>query len=127
MSKLALTGMLTGVAAAWAGTTVCPFCGDGREAAAQPVITVTAQSDTVEAKLAIRGMTCGSCATTARIALERVPGVFYARVSYDSSSAVVAYDPARTSPEAFITRLKDMTGYEARLVDPPGERKPDRQ
>lgn len=83
-------------------------------------------TDTVRVKLAVRGMTCGGCATTARIALERVEGVHRAEVSYDSASAVVLYDAEKTSPERFIGRLREMTGYEARVVEepqPPGRRR----
>jgi copper chaperone CopZ len=75
-------------------------------------------ADTAEVKLAISGMTCGSCATTARIALQRVDGVYDAAVSYDSASAVVLYDPDRTSPDEFISHLEKMTGYKARLAEP---------
>ncbi len=74
--------------------------------------------DTARVELAISGMTCGSCATTARIALERVSGVYDAEVSYDSASAVVLYDPEETSPEEFIAYMRKMTGYEARVVEP---------
>lgn len=74
--------------------------------------------DTAQVRLAVSGMTCGSCATTARIALERAPGVYDAKVSYDSASAVVLYDPKRTSPERFIAHLEKMTGYKARVVEP---------
>lgn len=77
-----------------------------------------AAADTAKVKLAISGMTCGSCATTARITLERVDGVYDAEVSYDSASAVVLYDPEETSPEEFISYLEEMTGYEARLAEP---------
>ena len=78
-----------------------------------------ATADTAKVELAISGMTCGSCATTARIALERVDGVYDAEVSYDSASAVVLYDPEETSPEEFISYLEEMTGYEARVAEPP--------
>ncbi len=74
-------------------------------------------ADTAKVKLAISGMTCGSCATTARIVLKRVAGVYDAEVSYDSASAVVLYDPEETSPEEFISYLEEMTGYEARIAE----------
>jgi copper chaperone CopZ len=86
-----------------------PGLDDGRE---------SAPSDTARVELAISGMTCGSCATTARIALERAPGVYDAEVSYDSASAVVLYDPEKTSPEKFVAYLEKMTGYKARVVEP---------
>ena len=73
-------------------------------------------SDTATARIAITGMTCGTCATTARVALERVPGVYRAVVSYDSASAVVRYDPALTRPEVFMAELQRLTGYRATLV-----------
>lgn len=74
------------------------------------------RQDTAVSTLAIKGMACGSCATTARIALERSEGVFRAVVSYDSANATVWFDPARTAPARFIEQLKRMTGYEATLV-----------
>jgi len=74
-------------------------------------------SDTTRVKLAIEGMTCGSCATTARIVLRRVPGVLQAEVSYDEASAEVTYDASVTEPAEFIARLEKMTGYRARVTD----------
>lgn len=110
--------VLAAVAALLGTAPVCAVChtpGSGEPALAASVAVVAA--DTAVAKLAIEGMTCGSCATTARIALQRVPGVYKADVSYDSASAVVRYDPARTEPGAFIAKLKEMTGYEARITE----------
>ncbi len=83
-----------------------------------PVHGAAAAGDTAEVRLVITGMTCGSCATTARIALERAEGVYDARVSYDSASAVVRYDPEKTTPERFIAHVEEMTGYKARVVEP---------
>lgn len=80
---------------------------------------ILAISDTAVTKLAITGMTCGSCATTARLVLQRVPGVYHAAVTHDSSSAVITYDPTRTKPATFIAKLTEMTGYSARVAAPP--------
>jgi copper chaperone CopZ len=79
--------------------------------------------DTAKVELAVSGMTCGSCATTARIVLERVDGVYDAEVSYDSASAVVLYDPELTSPEQFIAYLEKMTDYRAEVVEAGGKAK----
>ncbi len=49
------------------------------------------------------------------MALERVPGVDSADVSYESGRAVVAYDATVTSPDEFIAELERMTGYVASL------------
>ena len=105
---------------------ICPLClnaSDGAvsvsRASVEATAPVEAESDTARARLAIKGMTCASCATTARIALERAEGVFRAEVSHDSASAVVIYDPARTSPPHFIATLKKLTGYDAAVVREP--------
>ena len=105
----------------------CPPCGQEVAAAGTGPSTearayiaggaAAARPDTARVRLAVGGMTCGSCATTARIALERVEGVYRADVSFDSASAVVLYDAARTTPDVFIARLEKLTGYRARPVD----------
>jgi copper chaperone CopZ len=110
--------LLLGVAGLFGATSVCAVCLPGVAADTRASV-VAAASDTATVKLAIKGMTCGSCATTARIALQSVEGVFKADVSYEAASAVVQYDPAKTSPEAFIAHLKKQTGYVATVVEAP--------
>lgn len=107
---------------------LCPLCltaasGDGpaQGPTVEAVASLNAESDTARARLAITGMTCASCATTARIALERAEGVYRAEVSHDSASAVVDYDPERTSPPQFIATLMKLTGYEAAVVREPAK------
>ncbi len=73
------------------------------------------RGDTATARFAVSGMTCGSCATTARVALRRLRGVHEAIVSYDSASAVVRYDPRQVSPGDIAAHLLRMTGYRATL------------
>lgn len=119
--------LLGGAAALFGAGAFCPPCGQGVAVAGMaptpearayvPGGATAIRPDTARARLAIEGMTCGSCATTARIALERVDGVYRADVSFDSASAVVLYDPAKTTPNVFITRLEKLTGYRARQVD----------
>ncbi len=53
------------------------------------------------------------CAAAARVVLERVPGVDSADVSYETGKAVVAFDPAVTSPDELIAELERMTGFGA--------------
>lgn len=109
-------------AAVVGGVALCPVCRVETADAAVPATAAApavAPADTAKAKLAIEGMTCGSCATTARIVLERVDGVLDATVSLDSASAVVLYDPARTTPEQFIAKLERMTGYRGTVVAEP--------
>lgn len=53
------------------------------------------------------------------MAVTRMPGVLDAYFSYEEGSGVVTYDPALTSPETFLPRLTDATGYGARVVAGP--------
>ena len=122
VSKLIALGT-AGLLGTGAICTVCVTQGSRiatASASARPVVAgavAELPSDTARVNLAIEGMTCGSCATTARIVLEKVPGVLDAEVSYDESAAVVLYDASEVSPPEFIARLEEMTGYEARVVE----------
>lgn len=80
--------------------------------AAAPVTT----ADTAKVRLAIKGMTCGSCARTAELALRRVEGVYRAQVSLETATGEVWYDAARTTPEQLIAKLGDLTGYRASVI-----------
>ncbi len=62
------------------------------------------------------------CAAAARVVLERVPGVESADVSFETGEAVVAFDPAVTSPDELIAELERMTGFGAVVAtaDVPG-------
>lgn len=116
------------VAALAGGGVLCPLCdsalaGAGETGLRTPAASAAALAaaaapvaDTAQVRFAVSGMTCGSCAMTARIALRRMEGVYRAEVSFDSATAVVWYDPVRTSPESVIAKLRDMTGYEARVL-----------
>lgn len=67
--------------------------------------------------LNITGMTCDSCATHVKDALEKVPGVLSALVSYPKGSAQLATDPG-TSPEALTAAVAGL-GYKATPADAP--------
>jgi len=60
-------------------------------------------------------MTCASCETTIRLALERTPGVRGAEVSYARGEAVVEYDPGTVTPEKLRDAING-TGYKAELA-----------
>ena len=66
-------------------------------------------------ELVIGGMTCDSCATHVRQALEKVPGVHAAQVSYPKGRArlTLAPDTSMTALVAAVTAL----GYRARVAD----------
>ncbi len=67
--------------------------------------------------LKITGMTCDSCAVHVKDALEKVPGVQSADVSYAKGSAQLAVE-AGTSPDALTAAVAGL-GYRATLADAP--------
>ena len=66
-------------------------------------------------EMKVDGMTCDSCATHVKAALEKVPGVRSAVVSYPTGTAQLATDPG-TSPEA-LTAAVAALGYRSALAD----------
>lgn len=67
--------------------------------------TAAAGSRTVT--LDVTKMDCAVCPITVRKALEKVPGVENAKVDFKSKRAIVAFDPAKTSPEALARATAD--------------------
>ncbi len=67
-------------------------------------------ADNRTATLAVDNMDCAVCPITVRKALEKVPGVESAAVDLKSKRAVVAYDPAKTTPEA-LTKATANAGF----------------
>src|SRR5947209_887064 len=101
-------------AALMGGAAVCPPCGGG-VANAKTQIPVAAQpvADTAIVRLHISGMTCGSCPTTARLALKKLTGVYSATVTLDDSLGVVRYDPRQVTPDQIAAYLTRLTGFGA--------------
>ena len=63
--------------------------------------------------LRIEGMHCGNCVKNVTRALERTDGVQPKRV--DIGTALVSYDPSRTSPDAVAAAVTD-AGYPAQAA-----------
>lgn len=85
--------------------------------------------DTATVRLHISKMTCGSCPTTARLALRRLPGVYSATVTLDDSLGVVRYDPRQVKPSEIAAHLTKLTGFGAivlpdtmKTLRPPSDR-----
>ena len=96
---------------------LCPLGGGGiRPARAQDVAIVTQAADTAMVRLHISRMTCGSCPTTARIALKRLTGVYSATVTLDDSLGVVHYDPRKVKPVQIAAHLTRLTGFGATIL-----------
>jgi copper chaperone CopZ len=101
-----------GVAAA-----ICPLCGGGiRTAGAQSLQADVQTPDTATVCFHISKMTCGSCPTTARLALKRLKGVYSASVTLDDSLGVVRYDPRQVSPGQIAAHLTKLTGFGATIL-----------
>lgn len=116
-TKLVATALV-----AVAGTGIlCPICGDGAGVAEAQSAAVPAVSDTATVKLHISGMTCGSCPVTARMALDKLAGVYSAKVTLDDSLGVVKYDPKRVTPAQITGRLTRLTGFGAKVIDEPAK------
>jgi copper chaperone CopZ len=81
------------------------------------VVQIALQTpDTATVRLHIAKMTCGSCPTTARLALKRLTGVYSASVTLDDSLGVVRYDPRQVSPAQIAAHLTRLTGFAAAIL-----------
>jgi len=74
-------------------------------------------------ELVISGMTCDSCATHVRQALEKVPGVHTAQVSYPKGTAKLTLAPE--TPVAALVAAVTALGYRARPADAAPDRSRD--
>lgn len=111
------TKLITVVFAALAGGGVlCPLCRGGVQIVRAQATAVGQAADTATVRFQISKMTCGSCAVTARLALERITGVLKATVSLDDSLGVVRYDPSKVTPSEIAAQLTRQTGYGARVL-----------
>lgn len=115
MFNLKMLSVGAGLVGLIGASSVCEMCTESGPELAAITASVSAV-DTSTVKLAIKGMTCGGCATAARMALQRAEGVYRAEVSFETASAVVMYDPDKTTPGALIAHLKKLTGYDARVL-----------
>src|SRR5881296_1402883 len=106
------------LAAGLSGTAfLCPLCDGGIQTAGAQNAPVAAQTpDTATVRLHISKMTCGSCPTTARLALKRLAGVYSATVTLDDSLGVVRYDPRRVNPAQIAAHLTKLTGFGATIL-----------
>lgn len=105
---LLLAGGFTGIAV------LCPLGDGGVRVAGATLVRVAVQApDTAIVRLHISQMTCGSCPTTARLALKQLPGVYSATVTLDDSLGAVRYDPRRVTPSEISAHLTRLTGFGA--------------
>ncbi|CAM4049123.1 heavy metal translocating P-type ATPase [Deinococcus marmoris] len=62
-------------------------------------------------EMGVQGMTCASCVGRVERGLKKVEGVEGANVNLATERATVTYDPALTTPQALLDKVKDV-GYE---------------
>jgi mercuric ion binding protein len=74
-----------------------------------------AQAATQTVTLAVENMSCAACPITVRKALKKVPGVAQAKVDFDTKTATVTFDPAKTRVED-LTRATTEAGYPSKLA-----------
>lgn len=68
------------------------------------------------ATLTVQGMTCGACATSVKVVLEKLDGVSEARVHFDEKRAVVRYDPSKVTPGRMAEAIRATLPYEASVL-----------
>jgi copper chaperone CopZ len=95
---------------------LCPLCDVGIPVAGAQARGAALAPDTAAVRLHISRMTCGSCPTTARLALKRLPGVYSAVVTLGDGLGVVRYDPHRVSPVQIAAHLTKLTGFGATVL-----------
>ncbi|HEY3348198.1 MAG TPA: heavy metal-associated domain-containing protein [Thermoanaerobaculia bacterium] len=67
------------------------------------------------ATLDIQGMTCGACAASVRVVLKRLDGVTEAKISFTEKKALVAYDPAKVTPQKMADAINARLPYKAKV------------
>ena len=63
--------------------------------------------------LKVSGMICGTCAATVEKTAKKIDGVKRAKVSQPKGTAEIAYDPAKTTPEAIAKIISEKTNFKA--------------
>lgn len=80
--------------------------------------TLAARSDLDKVLVKIEGMTCEACAVNIRSALEKVPGVVAAEVSYERGEAVVGVPRGSLAPrEAILAGVAGAGNYTGTLAE----------
>ncbi len=101
-----------GVLAVGGVLSICDVCGATDSATAAkstpPVASVPHAAGIRIVTFKVEGMTCGGCVFAVRRVLTRLTGVSKADVSYESSRAVVTYDPAAVTVEQMIAAIKTL-------------------
>lgn len=85
-------------------------------AAAQNSQAPVAQAEQASASFTVDNMTCATCPISVKKAMMRVEGVKSVDIDFETKTAQVVFDPARTTPDAIGAASSDV-GYPARETD----------
>jgi copper chaperone CopZ len=96
-----------------AGLLAISGCEKSEQPAAQAEQNQTVQAQHV--KLAVDGMTCGSCAKSIEMALAKKSGVIKGQVSLDENACDVEYDASKTNADEIVATI-EKAGYKAKVV-----------
>ncbi len=70
-----------------------------------------------QARLSIKGMTCGGCESSVNHALADKNGVLDAKASYEAGTAEVIFDPALITPGALKKAIEEEVGYQVTGIE----------
>lgn len=76
---------------------------------------VRADTERVEWRMTIKGMTCQGCAALIQSELTKVPGVYEAKVDYEQGSAVITATPEVN--EAVLRKAVEVAGYSVSSIE----------
>jgi len=80
-------------------------------------IVVVNESNIIEVKLFIEGMTCTGCEESVDYTLRKQEGVLSAVSSYETGIADVKYDKSKVKPEQLAQAIEDEVGYKVKSYE----------
>jgi len=80
-------------------------------------MVVVNESNIIEVKLFIEGMTCTGCEELVDYTLRKQEGVLSAVSSYESGIAYVKYDKSKVKPEQLAQAIEDEVGYKVKSYE----------
>ncbi|MFB3057820.1 MAG: mercuric transport protein MerTP [Ignavibacteriaceae bacterium] len=80
-------------------------------------IVVVNESNIIEVKLFIEGMTCTGCEESVDYTLRKQEGVLSVVSSYESGIAYVKYDKSKVKPEQLAQAIEDEVGYKVKSYE----------
>jgi Cu+-exporting ATPase len=92
----------------------------GAARAERPAAEAPASASSASVTIQVSGMTCAACQARVQGVLANAPGVLDANVNLMTAEASVSYDPAVTSAEGLVQRVRS-TGYGAALARAGGD------